>query len=293
LGINVAKDQDSDTLDDLARRLSGTDSGLAYDVYKKLLITNSNGVDWENLQGGNTIDLTGMIAQTMNFENDATRLFQNSGLPQFLNEKFPQVDFTHVRLHKWNLPDEWNSNAWPNNTIGVGSNNYENWMATLNTLSIAREYGFNIDEKSMTRGTTFGLFETTIAYILHENYHLVQFEKLGTIPFLLKYIPEYGRGDYWNYASDETYFKAKLFSYANVLNDSTGEREFIFNPKVLNPSENIHKGFEEWFTWYDKNDLSTNPPTLIKVPTSLDTRADTFGYWGAYDFILNNKKYSR
>jgi hypothetical protein len=297
LKIGLKKDQETDTLCDLAARLAGSNNGWAYLAYQKILMTDVAGIE-NDLQYGDELDLTGIIAYTMDFENDATRLFQNSSLPQYLNDKFPGVDFTKVELHKFNLPpfglDEDNSNAWPNNTIGVGRNNYPEWMATLNTLSIANGYGFNIDAKSLTgkvvvNGESENVnFQSTIGYILHENMHLAQFKQMGTLPFVSRYVDEilFNKYNYDNY-NDPPYFMSEQMSLNNIIANPAGKYEIINNPNLKdNYADETLLHYKGWTTRYNKDASSeTNPPLNIKVGTTLDSRADAFGYWGTKEFL--------
>jgi hypothetical protein len=70
--------------------------------------------------------------------------------------------------------------------------------------------------------------------------------------------------------------------------------EIIFNPTINNFLDTEKaKNYGPWFKKYEPNALDANPPAFIKVPTSLDTRADIFGYWGVYDFLFNQEKYIR
>jgi hypothetical protein len=294
LDIKVEKDQETDTLEDLARRISGESNGEIIDLFKELLSQGAVGniLDLQNLQNGDAFNITGLVPQTMNFREDGTRLFQNSGLPEFLDGLFPDVGYTSVRLHGFNLPDEENANAWPNNTIGVGDENHELWMRTLNTLAIAKQYGFNLDTGDIN-------LQNGIAYILHENFHLEQFKQLGALGFTLRYIPEYngwfGHNKYFNYDYDKDNFMSKQLSYQDMLNDPAGKFATIYNPNLTTyigmdpffeanqkPSRSLMTKYNDWLYRYN----SSSEP-FLKVYTTLDLRADAFGYGGYYDY----KKY--
>jgi hypothetical protein len=243
LDISVQKDQETDTLADLAIRLAGGGplTPQMMDMYIGVITRGGGNAD---LQLGDILSLTGIIAQNMNFLEAGTALFQNSGLPQFLDERYPGVGYTDVRLHRFNIPPASNSNAWPNNTIGVGSDNYVSWMATLNTLSIAKQYGFNLEEDNS--GLAPG-----IRYILHENMHLAQFDQIGTLPFVIRYIPEVLGVFGANYDAD--YTRSQQLSYENILASPAGMFGVIPSSGSAKPQ---------------------------RAYTTLDTRADAFAYWG-------------
>jgi hypothetical protein len=75
------------------------------------------------------------------------------------------------------------------------------WLAR----TAARNLGYQ--QAAMVFGHTIHLHNTSLekffarpAWVMHELKHVEQYERLGTVPFLLKYLLEYVRRGYWNNA---------------------------------------------------------------------------------------------
>jgi len=287
--FNVMKDQESDNIYELADRLFGTETDGNTELLKQNFIQNmiaqNNGSDV--LAFDKILDLSEYIEINRDYGR-MNEVFNNSGVARYLFETLGSDFSTTKFIDKvWGgLITDTAAQAIPslsNRVIGYNHNLNNDLPGDtamiLDTISIAKQFGFGIDDNiifnkkhsSTYLSNSFSSF--VIETLFHENFHNYQYDAMGSVSFLGRYMFESSLKD--NYDSNVNYWKAERMTLDNIIRNPTEKVAFL----PINAGEAIPSKISQLMVV-----PSINNQSLALVRTTLDTRADVFAGHAKFDY---------
>jgi hypothetical protein len=291
--FQVQKDQETDNIYELADRLFGIASDadteqVKYNFIKDMIEQNNGSVE---LAMGTMLDLSGYIGVSRDYGRMG-HVFNASGAAEYLYETLGS-DFSDTKFVSWvfggSIIPETVAQAIPslsNRTIGYNSRSVDpdlpgNTAMTFDAFSIAAQFGFGIDESLFSHNNYYSSSHGAVELLFHENFHNHQYDVMGVIPFLLRYAFEAGAKD--NYEWRVGNWRLDRMTLECVVNNPVG-RSALLPTNGVPVHDNIrimNRGHS--------NDLG-----FVTVRTTLDSRADVFGYYAATDYYdWFNSRYKR